>query len=207
MKIGIINYGMGNLGSVRNALDYLSVPNEIVGRPKELFNYSSLILPGVGAFGKAMENLRSGGLDGAIKEAVIERKIPILGICLGMQLMLSHSTEHGDHEGLDLVRGEVINFGDYVKDLPVPHMGWNDVMLRNSALSETSDSEKPSFYFVHSFFCRLEEERYVTGIANYGIPFHAMFEKENISGCQFHPEKSQKHGLTIFKNFAKKDYA
>lgn len=198
---------MGNLASVKNAFDYLAISAEIFSDPKEITGYDKLILPGVGAFGQAMQNLRSTGFEVAIREAVLSRKVPILGICLGMQLLLSRSSEHGDHEGLDLVKGEVINFRKEITDLPIPHMGWNDLEVKNTSLVSTANGEKPSFYFVHSFFCRLEEPAYVTGFAHYGIPFHAMFEREHISGCQFHPEKSQKHGLGIFVNFAAKDYA
>jgi glutamine amidotransferase len=207
MKIGIINYGMGNLASVKNAFDYLNIPSEIFSDPGEIANYDKLLLPGVGAFGQAMQNLRSSGFEKAIRESVSSRKVPILGICLGMQLLLSRSSEHGEHEGLDLVKGEVINFGKEIKDLPVPHMGWNDLDIKDSSLVSPSNGEKPSFYFVHSFFCRLQEPQYVTGFAQYGIPFHAMFERGHISGCQFHPEKSQKNGLGIFVNFASKSHA
>ncbi len=207
MKIGIINYGMGNLASVKNALDFLSLDAEIFDNPDHIGEYEKLILPGVGAFGQAINNLRSSGFEQAIRSSVLEKRVPILGICLGMQLLLSESVEHGKHTGLNLVAGGVYNFNDIVSDLPVPHMGWNNVQLKNSGLAiSTPDDPAPSYYFVHSFYCKLQEQQYATGIAEYGIPFHAMFEKGHIAGCQFHPEKSQKNGLTIFANFAAKNY-
>ena len=170
---------MGNLASVKNAFDYLSIPCEIFSDPSAIHNYNRLLLPGVGA---------------------------ILGICLGMQLLLSNSTEHGSHRGLDIVKGSVTSFKEVVTGMPVPHMGWNDVTLKNSALGN-ADGSKGTYYFVHSFYCSLEEENYVTGFTEYGIRFQSMFEKDHISGCQFHPEKSQADGLTIFKNFGSKEYA
>ena len=197
---------MGNLASVKNAFDYLSIPCEIFSDPSAIPNYDRLLLPGVGAFGKAMENLHASGFEDAIKKAVLINEVPILGICLGMQLLLSNSTEHGSHSGLDIVKGTVTSFKEVVTGMPVPHMGWNDVTLKNSALGN-ADGSKGTYYFVHSFYCSLEEENYVTGFTEYGIRFHSMFEKDHISGCQFHPEKSQADGLTIFKNFGSKEYA
>ena len=202
MKIGIINYGMGNLASVLNALNHLSIDAGIFDTPGSIVNYDKLILPGVGAFGQAMENLNKSGFDEEIKEAVLVRKKPILGICLGMQLMLTQSTEHGIHKGLDLVAGKVENFSAILSDLPVPHVGWNGVKARGSRLIPDDLPEVPDFYFVHSFYCRLDDTNYATGHTEYGINFHSMFEKDNIAGCQFHPEKSQRVGLEIFKKFA-----
>lgn len=201
MKIGIINYGMGNLASVLNAMDHLSIKASIFDDPLQTDKYDKLILPGVGAFGQAMHNLKRSGFESEIKELVLVKQKPILGICLGMQLMLSQSTEHGIHEGLDLVPGEVDNFADVISGLPVPHVGWNDVVVQNSKLVSADLPQAPDFYFVHSFYCRLNEKQYVTGTTEYGIAFHSMFEKNNIAGCQFHPEKSQRFGLEIFKRF------
>jgi glutamine amidotransferase len=201
MKIGIINYGMGNLASVLNAMNHLSVHAEIFADPAHINKYDKLILPGVGAFGQAMKNLKELGFEEKIKEAVLVKHKPILGICLGMQLLLSQSTEHGIHNGLDLVPGKVDDFAGMITGLPVPHVGWNDVKINNSRLFPDNSPQTPDFYFVHSFYCRLQEEQYVTGFTEYGITFHSMFEKENIAGCQFHPEKSQRHGLEIFKRF------
>lgn len=199
---------MGNLASVKNALDHLSLPSEIFDDASKIYRYNRLILPGVGAFGKAMENLRSSGFEDAIKEAVLIKQVPILGICLGMQLLLSTSTEHGTHEGLNIVKGEVKNFKEVISELPVPHMGWNDVIFKKkSELFEGQLNTTGTFYFVHSFFCTLENEDYVTGITEYGIHFNSVFEKDHVAGCQFHPEKSQADGLLIFKNFASRTYA
>jgi glutamine amidotransferase len=199
--IGIVNYGMGNLASVKNALDYLSIPSIIIADPLELATVDKIILPGVGAFGMAMQNLNNTGFSLALKELVLEKKVPILGVCLGMQLLLASSTEHGNHEGLGIIDGKVLFFGEVTKDLPIPHMGWNEVeYAANSLLFKNIDSS-PDYYFVHSYYCQLSEPGYAVGITSYGIDFHSSLEKEHIFGCQFHPEKSQKSGLAIFKNF------
>lgn len=197
--IGIINYGMGNLKSVQNALDYLKIQNSIIEDPGKLKNCDKIILPGVGAFGKAMENLISSGFADSITEEVVVKKKPILGICLGMQLMLTDSCEHGFNKGLDLVSGSVRNFRDSVRHLPIPHMGWNQVIPTKGSL--IMDVVPSSFYFVHSFYCDLNNELHASGKTDYGITFHSMLECKNYFGCQFHPEKSQKAGLNLFLKF------
>lgn len=199
--IGIINYGMGNLASVKNALEYLSISCKIISSPDELREADKIILPGVGAFGMAMDNLNKSGFSAEIKELVLEKKKPILGICLGMQLLLDQSVEHGKHKGLSIVNGEVLFFGDAISGQPIPHMGWNDVeQKKDSVLYKTIDGPV-SYYFVHSYYCQLNNVQEVAGITNYGIAFHSSIESGHIFGCQFHPEKSQKNGLSIFKNF------
>ncbi len=201
--IGIINYGMGNLASVKNALDYLEIDSKIIDQPDELMEVDKLILPGVGAFGMAMDNLRSRGFVEPLKEVVLEQKKPILGICLGMQLFLSKSYEFGEHEGLNFIQGEVKSFADKVKDLPIPHIGWNRVKFEKNTLLNNVEPDKAIFYFVHSFYCDLENKGDESGGTDYGIDFTSMIEKDNIFGAQFHPEKSQKFGLEIFSSFHK----
>jgi glutamine amidotransferase len=199
--IGIVNYGMGNLASVKNALDYLSIPSKIIANPIELATVDKIILPGVGAFGMAMQNLKNTRFSLALKELVLEKKVPILGVCLGMQLLLASSTEHGNHEGLGIIDGKVLFLGEVIKDLPIPHMGWNEVeYAANSRIFKNIDPSS-DYYFVHSYYCQLSNPVYVAGTTSYGIDFHSSLEKEHIFGCQFHPEKSQKSGLAIFKNF------
>lgn len=200
--IGIINYGMGNLASVKNALDYLNLPNMIVNQPSDIETCDKYILPGVGAFGEAMLKITNNSYSDKLKEYVLMRKRPILGICLGMQLLLESSVEFGFNEGLSFVKGSVSSFGDKIKDLPIPHVGWNSVLSPpNSRLMKGVDENEKNFYFVHSYYCDLEEEKIIKGQTYYGFMFDAMFEKENIYGVQFHPEKSQKSGLTLLKNF------
>lgn len=199
--IGIINYGMGNLASVKNAFDYLNINSTIISIPDQLKHMDKIVLPGVGAFGMAMENLNKTGFSDAIKKIVLVQKKPILGICLGMQLLLNSSTEHGEHTGLGIINGKVLFFGDKITDQPIPHMGWNDVLYNNRSKLYNNIEPSPTYYFVHSYYCKLDDPVYASGITNYGIDFDSSIEKEHIFGCQFHPEKSQKNGLAIFKNF------
>ncbi len=199
--IGIINYGMGNLKSVTNALSHINIDFFIVNSAKEFNKADKLILPGVGAFGKAMLNIKELGFDESIKESTLIQKKPLLGICLGMQLLLTKSSEFGDHMGLDLIDGEVIDFKDRIKNLPVPHVGWNNVKKVNSSLISDQYDNK-DYYFVHTYHCKINNKESVSGITNYDFDFHSMLELENIFGCQFHPEKSQEAGLAIFKNFS-----
>lgn len=200
--IGIINYGMGNLASVKSALDYLDIKNKIIDNPIELCKMDKIILPGVGAFGMAMENLNKLEFTPLIEEFVSVKQKPILGICLGMQLLLEKSTEHGNHQGLGLIQGYVKMFDKDQIKLPIPHVGWNTVIAetRNNFLFENNDSSA-TYYFVHSYYCELKDYTTISGITEYGISFHSSIQKNNIFGCQFHPEKSQKNGLNIFKKF------
>lgn len=199
--IGIINYGMGNLASVKNAFDYLKIESEIINTPGELKSVDKIVLPGVGAFGRAMENLNSLGFTNEIKEFVVVNRKPILGICLGMQLLLDSSTEHGSFSGLGIVQGRVLFFGNEIVGMPIPHMGWNNVIYNQDSKLYKDIEPSPSYYFVHSYYCKLDNPGHVSATTEYGINFHSSIENEHIYGCQFHPEKSQKNGLAIFKNF------
>lgn len=201
--IGILNYGMGNIRSVRNALDYAGIPNRIITDFHDVKTCDKLILPGVGAFGLAMEQLAKLGFLDEIKEHSITRRKSILGICLGMQLLFETSSEHGQHDGLAFVKGKVNYLGDKVMDLPIPHIGWNEVLKRDASTLLNGIEEKGSFYFVHNYYCESADESTVTGKVEYGISFDAVLEAENVFGCQFHPEKSQKNGLAVLKNFWK----
>ncbi len=201
--IGIINYGMGNLSSVKNALDYLTIPNTLVNHPDEINSCSKLILPGVGAFGLAMQNLHELKFIDSILEFTQVKQKALLGLCLGMQLLFDKSCEHGTHNGLSLIKGEVKNLNDAVKNVPVPHMGWNQLIeLNNSTLLKGIVKDDQIMYFVHSYYCCASNKELVTAQVNYEFNFDVMIESNNIFGCQFHPEKSQKSGLQILKNFA-----
>lgn len=198
--IGIINYGVGNLKSVKNSLDFLNIPNKIINKPAEINTCHKIILPGVGAFGAAMDKLNSLGFAEKIKEFA-DKKKPILGICLGMQLLFDESEEYGLHQGLGLIKGKVLAFSKKVKDLPLPLIGWNDITKeKSSPLIENMESGA-SFYFVHSFYCKPAAASAVLASAKYRISFPAIIQQGDIYGCQFHPEKSQAMGLTILKNF------
>src|SRR3989344_3061510 len=198
--IGIVNYGVGNLQSMKNSLDFLNIPNAIVDNPKEIQKFDKIILPGVGAFGAAMEKLNNSGFADEIKNFAGQNK-PILGICLGMQLLFEESCEHGRHKGLGLIKGKVLSFSEKVKDLPLPQIGWNNITKENASPLLENIENNSSFYFVHSFYCEPEEKDIVAASSDYGIKFASIIHKKNIFSCQFHPEKSQTAGLQILKNF------
>ena len=200
--ISILDYGIGNISSVRNALDYLGIKNSIINKPSEVKNCGRLILPGVGAFGSAMENLNSAGLTDAIVEHASVHRRPILGICLGMQLLLDESYEDGVHAGLGLLRGKVKPLSQVCSPLVVPHVGWNSVTPTKSASLLNPNYPESTFYFVHSYYCKLDDVEKVASTSSYGIEFHSMVESDNVFGCQFHPEKSQKRGLELLNIFS-----
>ena len=197
--IQIINYGLGNLGSVQNMLKRINVNSTIVKNPKDL-RAEKIILPGVGSFDTGMNNLLNDGWVEVLNENVIKHKVPTLGICLGMQMMTNRS-EEGQMGGLGWIEGEVVKFPS--NGLKTPHMGWNVV---RPATQEASilQSDKPElrFYFVHSYFVKVNRNSDQLGITNYGGEFTSAFRRDNVYGVQFHPEKSHKFGMMVFKNFA-----
>ncbi|GIV19614.1 MAG: imidazole glycerol phosphate synthase subunit HisH [Armatimonadota bacterium] len=207
--IAIVDYGMGNLRSVQKALQKLGFDAEITGDAGRVRRAGKLILPGVGAFGAAMENLRRTGMDRAIRE-FIETGKPFLGICLGLQLLFEVSEETwgtAPEHGLGLLHGRVVRFPEGLtseqgKLLKVPHIGWNALhFTRRDALFEDVE-EGSHVYFVHSYFPVPEDEEVVIAVSDYGIPFCCAVQKENIRAVQFHPEKSSAVGLRILRNFA-----
>ena len=200
--LGIIDYGMGNLASVQNALESVSIASVIIRNPAELKNCDKAILPGVGAFGMAMNNIKNRSFDSAIKDFALSDKKPFLGICLGMQLLFESSEEHGMHEGLGLIEGTVLDMCGRVGEHPIPHMGWNTVTYKaESRLFHTLTDASHDFYFVHRFYCNTSDTDSIAGETEYAITFTSAVEKDNIFGCQFHPEKSQRSGIEILKNF------
>ena len=205
--VTIVDYGMGNLYSVRCALEYLGASVEVTDNPKRVEQAAMMVLPGVGSFRKAMLTLVTRRLDVAIKTAVIENGSKILGICLGMQLMGRHSTEHGETDGLGLISNlvERFKFGPTV-NLKIPHVGFNSVRFSESTGLFESLPILSDFYFVHSYRMLPESmpEFGRVGICEYGESFMAAFDYGNICGTQFHPEKSQTNGLLILRNFLKK---
>ena len=195
--VGIIDYGVGNLFSLRSSFAAIGVEAFVSGDAGELAKADRLILPGVGAFGDAAAKLRASGLDAFVKEQAASGK-PLMGICLGMQLLFERSYEYGDHEGLGLLKGQVVGMsGKLPEGLKIPHMGWNALHLTKPArlLEEGS-----YVYFVHSFYAENCEDS-LAAITDYGIPITAAVEQGNIVGCQFHPEKSGNVGLAILKAF------
>ncbi len=201
--IAVVDYNMGNLRSVQNAFLKIGEEVTIVSDPNEIQNYDKLILPGVGAFGDAMEHLKQNGMDEAIKTFATSGK-PLLGICLGMQLLLESSDEFGTHEGLGLIPGMVRKFdtSKFNTPLKVPHMGWNELFVKKQTTLFDGLEDEIYLYFVHSFHA-ICDEKYIIGESEYGYPFASAINKENIYGFQPHPEKSHDNGLKILKNFTK----
>lgn len=199
--IGIIDYNMGNLASVYNACSLLDTKVKIVKNPDELKNFNRIILPGVGAFADAMAHLNETGMRNAIYDFAKTGK-PMIGICLGMQLLFESSQEFGHTEGLSLINGEVIKFdkSKMHEDIKIPHVGWNKIINNNSKLFE--GLEDPYLYFVHSFHVKTTENN-IIGETEYGYKFTSVVNKDNIYGFQPHPEKSHNNGIQILKNFSK----
>lgn len=197
----IIDYGMGNLGSIANMIKKVGGKCIISSNLDELKNADKLILPGVGAFDNGIKNLKKNGIFDVVNKKVLIDKTPILGICLGMQLM-TKSSEEGIEEGLSWVNAETIKFKN--QDLKIPHMGWNTIEVqKQSNLIEKSEIES-RFYFVHSYYVKSNEKNDVLTSTTYGNEFVSSFEKENIIGVQFHPEKSHKFGMKLFQYFIEK---
>ena len=198
MRIGIIDYNMGNLASVKNAFDKIGVKADIIKNPENIKECDKLILPGVGAFGDAMEHLQKNGMDEAIKEFVKSGRY-MLGVCLGMQLLFDSSEEFGKTKGLGFIEGKVVYFDkEKVRGHKVPHMGWNKLFNNNSTLFRGVNN--PYLYFVHSLHA-VCDDKYIIGKTLYGYEFVSAVNKDNIFGFQPHPEKSYDEGLMILKNF------
>ena len=201
-KVGIIDYSISNLTSVYNAFSILCDKVELIRNPKNIKEFSHLVIPGVGSFGKGISNIKSLGFYEPIKEVAKQGK-PILGICLGMQLLADYGDEFGPNDGLGCIPGRVSLMKLGISDLRLPHIGWNDVVLKRESLLLPKKDDKSSFYFVHSYCYSNSESEYVTATTDYSESQVAIVEKENLFGVQFHPEKSQKNGFRILKNFLK----
>jgi len=199
--IAIVDYNMGNLASVKNAFDLLGEKVVVESDPHNLKNYDRIILPGVGAFGDAMEHLKDRGMDQAVKEYATSGKY-LLGICLGMQLLFESSEEFGLSDGLGLIAGRVVAFDSsrFHSPLKVPHMGWNRMFTKEHPLFEGLDKEH-YLYFVHSYHALCKDESDSIGESVYGYRFTSAVAHENVMGIQPHPEKSHRNGLSILQNF------
>ena len=197
--IAIIDYDAGNIKSVEKALILLGEEPVITRDRETILKADKVILPGVGAFGDAMHNLRKYGLDKVIHE-VVKRQIPLLGICLGLQLLFERSDETPGVEGLGVLKGEILRIPEQ-EGLKIPHMGWNSLKLQNNGRLFQGLEEDPYVYFVHSYYLRAADEGIVTATTEYSTHIHASVEKDNVFACQFHPEKSSDVGIQILKNF------
>jgi len=201
-SIVVIDYGMGNLGSIANMLKYLGA-NAVISADKTLIEKADkLILPGVGHFDRAMQNINQLDLFNLIQYKALDKQAPIMGICLGMQLLCNFS-EEGNDKGLAIVDADVVKFNfEKSQKLKVPHMGWSNVEIaKSNSLITKGLTEDARFYFVHSYYVKCNNESDILTRSLYGDSFISSFEKNNIVGVQFHPEKSHKYGITLFRNF------
>lgn len=199
-KVAIIDYQMGNLGSVRRAFEECGADVRVVSDPRELEQPTHLVLPGVGAFGKGMQHLREGGWVERIRAAVLEDRLPFFGICLGMQLLCTKGYEGGEQEGLNLIAGDVKRL-EGGSALRIPHVGWNEVKWEKASLLAEGIRSGTDYYFVHSYHFVPRALEDVLATTDYGGPIVSMLERGNIFGAQFHPEKSQKPGFQLIRNF------
>ena len=197
--IAIIDYDAGNIKSVEKALISLGQEVCVTRDAEEILQADKVILPGVGAFGDAMEKLQRYELVDVIRK-VVKKKTPFLGICLGLQLLFERSDEAPGVEGLGILKGEILKI-PAAEGLKIPHMGWNSLNVREGASLFKGLEKEPYVYFVHSYYLQAKDPKIVAATAEYGVTIHASVEKENVFACQFHPEKSSKTGLAILKNF------
>jgi imidazole glycerol-phosphate synthase subunit HisH len=200
--ITIVNYGMGNLGSVLNMCKRIGVAAQISSDINVIEKAEKLLLPGVGAFGAAMQLINDGGLLEVLNYKAKQEKVPILGICLGMQL-LTNSSEEGHVKGLGWINAETIKFQFENNVLKIPHMGWNFIKPRQQNLMLENLNAESKFYFVHSYFVRCNDDKNILANTHYGNDFNSIIHHENIYGAQFHPEKSHKFGMQLLTNFSK----
>ena len=199
--IAVVDYGVGNLYSLTGSLKYLGLETVVTSSPDDLERADKIILPGVGAFGDAARKLRESGVTDALYKQVALKK-PLLGICLGMQLLFEGSTEYGYTEGLSLIPGMVREIPqDKIAPLKVPHMGWNSLVFKAESPVFKYVSEGERVYYVHSYYAA-DCAQYVTATSQYGMEITGAVQKDNVFGTQFHPEKSSRTGLAILKNFA-----
>lgn len=201
MTVGIVNSGMGNIHSVMNAFASIGATPRVVEKPLELVEVDRIVLPGVGAFADGMAKLRDGGWISALEESVRGGGKPFLGLCVGMQVLAERGTEHGDCAGLGWIPGVVRRLSSPDSSIRIPHIGWNDLEVTRSQGLYRGMKEAPVCYFVHSYIFEAQDSEVVTAYSNHGERFAASLEWRNIFATQYHPEKSQRSGLSILRNF------
>lgn len=201
METAIIDYGMGNLLSVQRAFEKCGSDAVIIDNPLELRDAERIVLPGVGAFPDAMDNLRKNGWIEELNRAVLEKETPILGICLGMQLLADKGYEVRECDGLGYIPGEIIRFTQTQEKERIPHVGWNEILKREESPLFDGIADGTNYYFVHSYHFRVANEENIATVTPYCGEFVSSVIKDNIVGTQFHPEKSQKAGFKLIKNF------
>ena len=201
--IGIVEYGMGNIRSVRNAFEYLNAPLRVLSEAEDIAGCDALVLPGVGAFGDGMKCLRRRGLAEALSEEVLRKGKPFLGLCLGMQLLATKGYEFGEHEGLNWIPGSVVRMDPSAGggNWRIPHIGWNDVRFSEGSVFFKGLGASASFYFVHSYVFVPDDSKVVGGKFAYGAEYVASIEHGHIWATQFHPEKSHTTGLKVLRNW------
>ena len=201
--ITIVDYGVGNISAFKNVFKRLNIASSIAKSSSDLENATKLILPGVGSFDYAMSQLNLSGMRKKLDELVIEKKIPVLGICVGMQMM-GKGSEEGASEGLNWVDAQVLKFDESLLKTRVklPHMGWNEVKPVKESILFKSINEEAIFYFLHSYYFKCNNSNHVLGVSDYGSSFSSCINFENIYGVQFHPEKSHNNGEKLLHNFA-----
>ena len=197
----IIDYGTGNLGSIKRCLDRIGARTAVSSRAEDVATADKIILPGVGHFGRAMASLRESGLLDELNEAVLAKQKPVLGICLGMELM-AKTSEEGNAEGLGWLSARTIRFRvENITKHKIPHMGWNQIKIRNSSELLRGVEENAEFYFAHSYHMALDENRDLRTETEYEVTFPSTIQRQNIFGVQYHPEKSHDIGIRLLKNF------
>jgi len=201
--IAIVDYGLGNVSAFLNVYKRLNVKAFIAKDRKELTKAQKIVLPGVGGFDQAIHLLESSGMKEALNELVLEHEIPVLGVCVGMQIM-AESSDEGSAAGLNWIKGEVksLNADPKFEKLPLPHMGWNEISIKHEDELFNGLKGRPQFYFLHSYHFVCSEENTSIGTANYGIDMNCIVRSRNIYGVQFHPEKSHHNGVSLLKNFS-----
>lgn len=200
MIVAVINYGVGNISSVQKAFQDLGA-QVVFCTPSDLHRADKIVLPGVGSFAEAMTRLRVGGWISALEDAVYVSEKPVLGICLGMQMLGTQSSEGGSSEGLNFIPGTVEKLDIFGCQLRIPHVGWNEVEMKIDAKLFEGIPDKSDFYFVHSYAFRPRNTNNLLATTSYGVDVAAVINKNNVYGCQFHPEKSSKAGRQLLNNF------